>query len=191
VGVASTILFLLVSANIAYAATGPVLPLSRILVSSSLPGYQTLPRGPFNGPLSVAKLDGYSSDPQWRQDVAAGRLTGYQRTWSHIYAGGPSLIYVSAFRLPSASDASLFMTSIGDTAAQQPSAQAVPVPGLSRAVGYTSAPHAVFGYGSGRWIIFTKGDLGFFVYAVVPPGRVSPAQLTALARRQLASAPSD
>ena len=165
-------------------------PLSRVIVSTSLPGYTVLPPGPFNGPIPKAVLDGYSSQPQWQEDVAAGRLTGYQRSWGRVYAQGPSVLYVSAFRLPSRSYSPLFMSSIAATASKAPGAKHVDVQGMKGAKGFTTKPHAELGYGSGHWIIFTKGALGFFVYAVVPTSGVSSAQLTDLARQQLAQAPT-
>ena len=122
--------------------------------------------------------------------MAAGRLTGYQRSWGRVYAKGPSVIYVSALRLPSRSYAPLFMSSVVATAATAPGATRVRVQGIKGAAGYTTRPHAAFGYGLGHWIIFTKGDLGLFVYAVVPASAVSSGQLTALARQQLARAPT-
>ena len=50
-----------------------------------------------------------------------------------------------------------------------------------RATGPT--PHVQIGTVAGYWIVFTRGNTGFFLYAVVPPDSVTAAQL---ARRRRA-----
>jgi hypothetical protein len=41
---------------------------------------------------------------------------------------------------------------------------------------------------TGYWIVFTRGNTGFFLYAVVPPRSVTAAQVESLALQQASHA---
>ena len=157
-----------------------------MVLARALPGFGLLPNRIFDGPLPKTTLDSYSDQAQWRQDVADGRLTGFVRAWSRTYQRGLALVYLTAIRLPGAADAPLFTSSIGALASKQPDATTYAVSGLTGATGYRTNPPVQIGRVAGYWIVFTRGNTGFFLYAVVPPDSVTAAQLAGVARRQAA-----
>ena len=170
------------------AAAGPPAsqPLSHVVLARALPGFVLLPNGLFDGPIPKAMLDSYSNSAQWRHGVANGSLTGFVRAWSRTYQRGLALVYLTAIRLPGPADVPLFTSSIAALAAKQPDAATYAVSGLDGATGYRTNPPVQIGTVAGYWIIFTRGNTGFFLYAVVPPRSVTAAQLAGVARRQAA-----
>ncbi len=176
-----------IGAGPAAAATAPA-PLSRVVVARSLPGFSLVPQKVYDGPIPKPTLDGYSEQPQWKQDVADGRLTGFVRAWGRVYQRGPALIYMSAVRMPDAAFAPVFTSSIGTLAARQPGAAAYTVSGIQGATAYRTSPPVQVGTVTGYWIIFTRGNFGFFLYAVVRAQSVTAGQVASVARQQAARA---
>ncbi len=155
-----------------------------MVLSRALPGFTLLPNGLYDGPIPKATLDAYSDDARWKQDVANGRLTGFVRAWSRTYQRGLALIYLSAIRLPDPSYVPVFTSSIATLAAKQPDATTFAVSGLKGAAGYRTNPRVQIGTVTGYWIVFTTGNTGYFLYAVVPPRSLRAAQLAGVARQQ-------
>jgi len=170
----------------AAAAAPAAQPLSHVVLARALPGFVLLPNGLFDGPIPKAMLDSYSNSAQWRQGVADGSLTGFVRAWSRTYQRGLALVYLTAIRLPGPADVPLFTSSVGALAAKQPDATTYAVSGLTGATGYRTNPHVQIGTVAGYWIVFVRGNTGFFLYAIVPPRSVTAAQLAGVARRQAA-----
>ncbi len=90
--------------------------------------------------------------------------------------------------MPDAAFAPMFTSSIGTLAARQPGATAYTVSGVRGATAYRTSPPVQVGTVTGYWIIFTRGDLGFFLYAVVPAQSVTAAQVASVARQQASHA---
>jgi hypothetical protein len=170
------------------AAAAPAPALSHEVLSRALPGFALLPKGLFGGPLPKAMLDSYSDQAQWKQDVANGSLTGFVRAWSRTYQRGLALIYLTAIRMPDPSSVSLFTSSIATLASSQPDATTYAVTRIKGATAYRTNPHVQIGRVTGYWISFTRGNTGFFLYAVVPPRSVTAAQLGSLALQQASHA---
>ena len=169
-------------------AAAPAPPLSHLVLARALPGFALLPKGLFDGPLPKSMLDSYSNQAQWKQDVANGSLTGFVRAWSRTYQRGLALIYLTAIRMPDPSSVSLFTSSIGTLASNQPDATTYAVTRIKGATGYRTNPHVQIGTVTGYWIVFTRGNTGFFLYTVVPPRSVTAAQVASLALQQASHA---
>jgi hypothetical protein len=190
-GIAAAVAAVVVSASIGVgsgAVVAPAPPLSHEVLSRALPGFVLLPNRLFDGPLPKAMLDSYSGQAQWKQDVANGSLTGFVRAWSRTYQRGLALIYLTAIRMPDPSTVALFTSSIGTLASNQPNATTYAVTRIKGATGYRTNPHVQIGTVTGYWIVFTRGNTGFFLYAVVPPRSVTAAQVESLALQQAAHA---
>jgi hypothetical protein len=170
------------------AAPPPSAALSHVVLARSLPGFTLLPHGQFDGPIPEATLDAYSEQSQWKQDVADGQLTGFVRAWGRIYQRGPAILYLSALVMPDAAFAPVFTSSVGTLASEQPAATTIAVNGVTGATAYRTSPPIQLGRATGYWIIFTRGDVGFFLYEVGPPRSVTAAQVASVARQQASHA---
>lgn len=191
-GIAAAVAAVVTSASVGFGsgavAAAPAPPLSHLVLARALPGFALLPKGLFDGPLPKSMLDSYSNQAQWKQDVANGSLTGFVRAWSRTYQRGLALIYLTAIRMPDPSSVSLFTSSIGTLASNQPDATTYAVTRIKGATGYRTNPHVQIGTVTGYWIVFTRGNTGFFLYAVVPPRSVTAAQVASLALQQASHA---
>jgi hypothetical protein len=166
------------------AEAAPAPPLSHLVLSQALPGFALLPNGLFDGPLPKSMLDSYSNQARWRRAVANGSLTGFVRAWSRTYQRGLALIYLTAIRMPDPSSVALFTSSIATLASNQPDATMYAVTRIKGATAYRTNPHVQIGRVTGYWISFTRGNTGFFLYAVVPPRSLTAAQVGSLALQQ-------
>jgi hypothetical protein len=173
---------LVVGPGVAAASRTP--SLSHVVVEQSLAGFTLVPGAAFNGPIPKSDLDKYSDDATWQQDVGDGQLTGFVRAWSHQYKRGLAFVYWSALRMPDTSYASQFSSTMEAFVAKQTGARSIGVTGVTGAVGYRTSPPVQIGRATGYWIIFTRGTIGFFLYAVGPPRTLTTAQLVGLARQQ-------
>jgi hypothetical protein len=166
------------------AAASPTPSLSHVVVAQSLAGFTLVPGTAYNGPIPKSDLDKYSDDGAWQQDVADGQLTGFIRAWSHQYQRGLAFVYWSALRMPDTSYASQFSSTMEAFVANQTGARSIAITGVSGATGYRTTPPVQVGRATGYWIIFTRGTIGFVLYAVGPPRTLTTAQLVGLARQQ-------
>jgi hypothetical protein len=191
-GIAAAVAAVVVSASVGFGtgavAEAPAPPLSQAVISRALPGFTLLPKGLFDGPVPKSMLDSYSNQAQWKQDVANGSLTGFVRAWSRMYQRGLALIYLTAIRLPDPSTVPLFTSSIETLASKQPDATRYAVTRIKGATGYRTNPRVQIGTVTGYWIVFTRGNTGLFLYAVVPPRSLTAAQLQGLAIQQASHA---
>ncbi len=160
--------------------------LPHVVVEHSLPGFTLVPGTEYNGPIPKSDLDKYSDDAQWQQDVADGQLSGFVRAWDHTYQRGLAFVYWSAVRMPDTAYAPQFTSSMQAYVSKQAGASAFSVNGVSGATGYRTSPPVEIGRATGYWIIFTRGTVGFFLYAVGPPRTLTSVQLQGLARQQVA-----
>lgn len=166
------------------AAASPTPSLSHVVLEQSLAGFTLVPGTAYNGPIPKSDLDKYSDDAAWQQDVADGQLTGFIRAWSHQYQRGLAFVYWSALRLPDTSYASQFTSTMEAFVAKQTGPRSIAVTGVTGATGFRTSPPVQIGRATGYWIIFTRGTIGFFLYAVGPPRTLTTAQLVGLARQQ-------
>ncbi len=164
--------------------------LSRMIVAKSLPGFSLLPGGEYDGPIPKSQLEEYSSSAQWTDDVADGMLNGFIRAWSHQYTRGLAFIYMSGVRMPDAAYAPVFTSTIEAYVSKEAGATSFHIAGVTGATGYRTTPPQQIGRATGYWIIFTRGTIGYFLYAVGPPRTTTTAQLVGLARQQAARAAS-
>jgi hypothetical protein len=158
--------------------------LSRVIVEDSLPGFTLVPGGAYNGPIPKSDLDKYSDAAQWQQDVADRQLSGYVRAWSHQYQRGLGFLYWSALKMPDAAYAPQFTSTMEAFISKQPGATSLLVSGVTGATGYRTSPPVQIGRATGYWVVFTRGTVGFFLYAVGPPRTLTTAQIGVLAREQ-------
>ena len=136
----------------------------------SLPGFGVVQNRLFDGPVSKATLNSHSRPGP----VETGRG---QRAPHRIRPSLESDVPARArarlsLRLPPVrerADPALFTSSIEALATAQPDATTYAVSRLAGATGYRTNPHVQIGRVAGDRIVFTRGNTGFFVYAVVPP----------------------
>jgi hypothetical protein len=166
----------------AWASSAP--KLGAVITSPDLPGFTTAPAGPENGPLNASNADAFgASAGELLQQVQAGTVSGYIRTWIREPLNGDVIVCI-AFWFSNASDENQFMLGAMNAATQ--SGSAFPVPGMAPAYGYSSKSA---GGTPSLAIAFSKGDIAFGMTALNGGGDLTSDSLIQIAQNQYRAAP--
>jgi hypothetical protein len=168
-------------------AEPPDLP--AVFLANSLPGFSAEPPGPTNGPIDGSNLKylGMSSSAasSMGQQIAAGRVSGFIRTWAHDPVDGDGVI-ISAFWFQKSHDLVEFTAGEGN-GAQGASGIPFLLPGLPGASGYSIEESNI----SVFVVLFTKADTAFQVDVVNGSHDLTRSDAVSLAQRQVADIPGD